>query len=307
MRAKPSWCLEQAAEREPGNVDVLLELGGQQIRIFEFAKAERTYRSVLALQPSSGKAFFGLALVLEHLRPDDLAGVAAQAEQAADDEDRLNLIRAFAARRAKKYDDGLKALARIPDDLESATRWHLVGQMYDGLGEYDDAFEAFTQMNEANANDESEPIRRAFELRDLIRSETASMTAQWKDGWAVPPLASERPAPVFLAGFPRSGTTLLDTMLMGHPDVEVMEEPPNLRQLELEFGGFDALAGFDETAVRRAQERYFELAAEHVTLRTRLAACRQVTLMSSARCPDLPIVSRTRASSSHCAIRLMLC
>ena len=259
--------LEQAAEREPDNVDVLLELGGQQIRIFEFAKAERTYRSVLALQPSSGKAFFGLALVLEHLRPDDLAGVAAQAERVADDEDRLNLIRAFAARRAKKYDDGLKALARIPEDLKSATRWHLVGQMYDGLGEYDDAFEAFTRMNEANANDESEPIRRAFELRDLIRSETASMTAQWKDGWAAPPLASERPAPVFLAGFPRSGTTLLDTMLMGHPDVEVMEEPPILRRLELEFGGFDALAGFDETTVRRAQERYFELAAEHVTLR----------------------------------------
>ena len=119
--------LEQAAEREPDNVDVLLELGGQQIRIFEFAKAERTYRSVLALQPSSGKAFFGLALVLEHLRPDDLASVAAQAEGAADDEDRLNLIRAFAARRAKQYDDGLKALARIPDDLEIghtlASRW----------------------------------------------------------------------------------------------------------------------------------------------------------------------------------------
>ena len=74
--------------------------------------------------------------------------------------------------------------------------------MYDGLGEYDDAFEAFTRMNEANANDESEPIRRAFELRDLIRSETASMTAPWKDGWAAAPLASERPAPVFLVGFP---------------------------------------------------------------------------------------------------------
>jgi len=121
--------LDQAAQREPDNIDVLLELGGQQIRIFEFAKAEHTYRSVIDLQPSSGKAFFGLALVLEHLRPDDLSGVAAQAESAADDEDRLNFIRAFAARRAKKYDQGLKALSKIPQDLESATRWHLVGQI----------------------------------------------------------------------------------------------------------------------------------------------------------------------------------
>ena len=32
----------------------------------------------------------------------------------------------------------------------------------------------------------------------------------------------------FLVGFPRSGTTLLDTMLMGHPGIEVLEEEPTL-------------------------------------------------------------------------------
>jgi hypothetical protein len=68
-------------------------------------------------------------------------------------------------------------------------------------------------------------------------------------------------------GFPRSGTTLLDTMLMGHPDVEVMEERPVLSRLRTETGGFDALATMDEAEVRRVQKRYFEIAGEFTELR----------------------------------------
>ena len=38
--------------------------------------------------------------------------------------------------------------------------------------------------------------------------------------------------PIFLVGFPRSGTTLLDTLLSGHPDIEVIEEKDPLRRIE---------------------------------------------------------------------------
>src|SRR5439155_16185750 len=60
---------------------------------------------------------------------------------------------------------------------------------------------------------------------------------------------------------------LLDTMLMGHPDVEVMEERPILARLRAESGGFDALADMDEQEVRRVEQLYFELAAAHAKLR----------------------------------------
>lgn len=259
--------LAQVVVRDPRNVELLLELGGHQIRTFGFAKAETTFRTTLEVDPSSGHAYFGLAQVFEHVRPAALDELAAQAERAGIDDDSMNLIRAFAARRQKNYRAGLDALSRLPDDLETATRWHLAGQMLDLLGEYDEAFDAFTRMNDANARHESEPLRRATDLRDRLRGDLARMTPHWRDSFAAPPMPAERPAPVFLAGFPRSGTTLLDTMLMGHPDVEVMEEQPVLRQLEIEFGGVDALAALDADAVRAAQNRYFELAATHTPLR----------------------------------------
>ncbi len=114
---------------------------------------------------------------------------------------------------------------------------------------------------------ETEPLRRAAEVRDALRGQLDRTTPEWRRSWRASPVSAARPSPVFLAGFPRSGTTLLDTMLMGHPGVEVMEEPPIFRHLDVEFGGFDALADLDDGAVRRMQERYFEIARDHAELR----------------------------------------
>ena len=40
------------------------------------------------------------------------------------------------------------------------------------------------------------------------------------------PLEKDKFSPVFLIGFPRSGTTLLDTILRSHSKIEVVEEKP---------------------------------------------------------------------------------
>jgi len=39
-------------------------------------------------------------------------------------------------------------------------------------------------------------------------------------------------SPVFLIGFPRSGTTLLDTILRSHPEIDVLEEKPFINIIE---------------------------------------------------------------------------
>jgi hypothetical protein len=70
----------------------------------------------------------------------------------------------------------------------------------------------------------------------LAEVEAATTTAPATDG---------EPAPLFLLGFPRSGTTLLDTFLMGHAAFEVHEERPFL----------DAAAGERDAAAARAAYR----------------------------------------------------
>ena len=41
--------------------------------------------------------------------------------------------------------------------------------------------------------------------------------------------------PVFMIGFPRSGTTLLDTILRSHPLIEVIEEKPLIYEVLFEL------------------------------------------------------------------------
>src|SRR5215210_6101208 len=131
--------LEEASKRDPGNIDLLIELGDLQTQYLSYEKSEKTYRRALSISPSNAAAFLGLARTLEHHRPKDLAALVSEAEAAnIGDDHRRNLIRAMGARRAKKYEEGLAALAGIPEEVEGELRWHLAGEMLEALGRYDE-------------------------------------------------------------------------------------------------------------------------------------------------------------------------
>lgn len=259
--------LESAIGRDPENVELQLGLARQHTLLLQMERAEQAYRTAIALDPANSEAFVGLATVYEHSQPADIERLVAEAEGHSLDSGTLNLLRAFAHRRAKRYSEGLVALEQVPEDLAPSWREDLLGQFYESLGNYDAAFAAFTQMNEIQIEDPSQPLFRAAQLRADIEQQLKRTTAEWIESWKAPPIALDRESPTFLVGFPRSGTTLLDTMLMGHPDVAVMEEQPALTNAGEVFGGFDRLAELDELEVRRAQENYFEKASAFASLR----------------------------------------
>jgi hypothetical protein len=68
-------------------------------------------------------------------------------------------------------------------------------------------------------------------------------------------------------GFPRSGTTLLDTLLMGHPDIEVLEEEGTLAAASAELPSDLAdLPTATAKQIGKARDRYFEVVRESVPL-----------------------------------------
>src|SRR4030095_7579780 len=66
-----------------------------------------------------------------------------------------------------------------------------------------------------------------------------------------------RRAPAFLVGFPRSGTTLLDTFLMGHPDTLVLEEFHMLGAAEKVLGHVAELPTCSPARLEEARRAYF--------------------------------------------------
>jgi hypothetical protein len=82
------------------------------------------------------------------------------------------------------------------------------------------------------------------------------------------PAAGTKPerSPVFVLGFPRSGTTLLAEILAGHPGATVLDEKPTLRDAILEFtgkpGGLARLAAAGEQEIESWRALYWQRVAE---------------------------------------------
>ena len=74
--------------------------------------------------------------------------------------------------------------------------------------------------------------------------------------------------PVFIIGFPRSGTTLLDTLLRGHPAIEVTEETDAVPNMVNRLSGdaderLETLANLSDRDVGGLRQTYFDTLARH--------------------------------------------
>ncbi|HEV2593741.1 MAG TPA: sulfotransferase [Sphingomicrobium sp.] len=254
--------IEEASRRNPDDLELLLAVASQRLLLLDNGGAEAAYAEVVERDPSNASGNLGLAVAYElSNRTEDLADLVSKAEARRADGDVLNFIRAFAHRRAKRFQEGLAAMSAVSPDLESARQAQLLGQLHDGAGEYEDAWRAFSRMNELQRSDPSGPEERANRYRESIRRNIQATTGAWADAWSEVQIDAGRPSPVFLVGFPRSGTTLLDTILMGHPDVEVLEEEPTFHRAGEYLANYPELPTAPRDVIAKARDAYWEAVA----------------------------------------------
>ena len=250
-----------ASEREPRDIELLLGMASHQSALHRMEASEATYRRVLEIEPANSTAYLGLALVFElSNRGDDLAALLKEAEERGVGENALRFMRAYHYRRTKQFAEGLAELDQVPDNLETTRRLHLLAQLLEGAGRYDEAFAAFERMNALFREDPTRPEERGANYRGMVRKALDIVSEDWVNSWRAESALDGRPAPVFLVGFPRSGTTLLDTILMGHPKVEVLEEEPALRKTQTALNDFAAIPTASDEQIKEAQNVYFETA-----------------------------------------------
>jgi tetratricopeptide (TPR) repeat protein len=251
--------IQAAVDREPGDLELRLALASHLLAMLKHSAAEDAYGEVVKRDPGNALGNLGLGVLFEVTnRAEALSKLVEEAKARGVGGDAMNFIQALDHRRHKRFDAGLQVLAAVPEDLEPARRAHLLGQLEEGAGNYDRAFAAFERMNEVYRADLSEPEPRAANYRAMIRGQTEGLTVEWAKRWREVPV-DDRPSPVFLVGFPRSGTTLLDTILMGHPHIHVLEEEPTLRRANALIP-FEALPDATPDQVRAARDSYFEAA-----------------------------------------------
>jgi tetratricopeptide (TPR) repeat protein len=251
--------LIKAADRDPNSADYQLKLAIEYGVLRRTEDAERAYLRTIELDPTELDAYLGLAIQYEHTnREEEFAPLIALARKNGIAPEPLAYVEALQLRRAERFEEALIKLDAVPADVEPIRVSHARATLLDRLGRTDEAFDTYTRANIlAYEDNPTAPLDRGSELREQLAQEINMLTPDWRDSWRKAEITDERPDPVFLVGFPRSGTTLLDTILMGHPDTVVMEEQPPLNHVEEALGGLSALGGMDSDAIAKARDDYF--------------------------------------------------
>ena len=234
----------------------------------DMAGAERAYREALRLSPGNAAAAAGLAALLEQRNALEEAGKWCDVALALDAAEPVaNLTCAqldFRAGRHAQAAERLEALRRRAlSPRNRALAAGRLGVVYDRLDRSAQAWALFLEAKAALG----ETLGPA--AADGIYSfATAARLARYLEPLLQPGPAAEGPAPVFLVGFPRSGTTLLDQMLSGHPGIAVLEEQDTLqdvlREHALSDAGIEAFLRLDATGLERWRRLYWRRVAEFI-------------------------------------------
>lgn len=220
----------RACEAQPGHVAARVEFSVVLSRLGLFEEALAQARGARRISAWSGAAVFQEAELLVDLRRDDealalLAGYEREApahERTRQDAARLCLVRGRLSPQRIEPTGVVEELLGFARDEGIATGVRCLlyvraASLLDVLKRYDEAFEAQTRAKGL--------MRLPWDAAaHTARSQACVRAWTGAEGAAIGPASVDGAGIVFIVGMPRSGSTLLETMLARHPAVQALGE-----------------------------------------------------------------------------------
>jgi tetratricopeptide (TPR) repeat protein len=236
-RARSAY--EQAIGLDPQNAEAVASLAWLDVQAGEAQSGRSHAQQALALSPSNVLAHMAMASA-------DLS---------------LGELNAASAR--------LSALINGPSlsPVNRSIVLGLVGDLNDALESPAEAFTAYeasnSELKTLHARQYARPAQDS--ALDRVRFLTAWFEAAdpeaWKESPPARPRAADPKVHVFLVGFPRSGTTLLENVLAAHPQVVSLEEKDSLAAADATYltstAGLQRLANIDANEALRQRDAYW--------------------------------------------------
>jgi tetratricopeptide (TPR) repeat protein len=200
--------------------------------------AQPAVQRLIANPPASGRAVVGFATLLERLHRLDEARAVMQQLALKDDSPSTDpeqlAMAALLADRAGRHEEAHQHLTlALRQPHEFVHRYNLLyplAKACDALGRYEEAYSAAEEAHRSQLAFLERVTGKASEEQSQLWALTANGCnpddiAQWKR-----PGNDSEVSPIFIVGFPRSGTTLLEQVLDAHPLLQSMDEQPLLLQ-----------------------------------------------------------------------------
>jgi tetratricopeptide (TPR) repeat protein len=214
-------------------------LGRYYYQYTELRKAIAPLNKAIEINKSYFEAYELLSMIYETLSElDKLEEVIKKARSIDPDNVNILLPSARLHLRNKEFDKAKECLNKIVSDPEVNPKWrrasayHDLGKISDRQENYDEAFENYSKgqqlLFEVNTSTGANLAMNYYNLVDVYK--------QWfieknTSIWPKERTASGMPNPVFLIGFPRSGTTLTEQIIAAHPNIIATDEAPIIDDL----------------------------------------------------------------------------
>jgi tetratricopeptide (TPR) repeat protein len=269
-----SIILNRALSLRPNSPDALCNISNLFQAQGKTVEAGGILERAVKANPNSVAAIGMLSVFLERSgRLPEAKALTERGLALAPNDPRLVLVATRLARRDKRLKDAADLLESIRGHknlklVDSAEILISLGQLYDQLGD-ERAFPLLVAGNQQAAKasllreeDKFLYLRRAEAMRRQLTDDLAQSISAAKH--------SDGKSPIFLVGFPRSGTTLLEQILDSHPALQTMEEKPTVAAMANQFhtlagGRENALATLAETDIEQLRQVYFEQADQFVS------------------------------------------
>jgi Flp pilus assembly protein TadD len=232
----------------------------------DFPGACRAYAQATDRAPRYTAAWAGLAASAQATQDWTLAKSAATQALSFDPEQpRAVLALAMAENHDGAFGSAeIRLRAALNGAVPPPLRMAMLGVLADALDGQDKIAEAFAFYEAENLERLKASPPPKFDAIALARELTGYVE---RNQFAPGSAASETREHIFLLGFPRSGTTLLEQVLSAHQDVVTLEESDVLDSAAELFlaepSGIERFAALDEAKLLRLREEYWQRVRAH--------------------------------------------
>ena len=258
---------EKAIELNPGYAEAYSNRGNALSDSGLTKEAVESYEKAIQLKPDLGIAHTNLCDLYEkHNKVTELKIALQRAQEALPENDpELLFLMALLASREKRFEAARDFLELVTSErlLPRTRQRHseLLSKTYDRLGEFSNAFTQFEITNDIVRQSSASQQFSAQRYLDRVLRTSESWAHAAKIKWPTIQMPTKQYSLAFLVGFPRSGTTLLDTILRSHPEVLVVEEKHMVESMRTHIGGLatiDRLTRLDENQIAGLRKAYFD-------------------------------------------------
>ena len=261
---------EKSIEINPENFLAMNNLGILSKNLGDSKNAEKYFKNAITINPKYLLAHINLMQLYERLNlKNELNDAVNEAEINFQNNPIVKLYKGKLLYKNQDFSEAIKNLESIKFNESQLTfeknRTLAIAKSYDKIEKSDEAFSYFSKTNDISLKQKSNKTDKNNFL-NLINLRNDYFNEFEVQKWKKLNSAND---PIFMVGFPRSGTTLLDTILRSHPNIEVIEEKPLVEGIikllnNFTNGKLENLKDIDETKLEDIRNVYFSKREEFI-------------------------------------------